>query len=53
MFQINSEADRLMKQLFEYAARERDRGVYNFTEIVSGFYRKLDSEMALRGILYE
>ena len=44
MFGINSEADSLMKQLFEYAVRERDRGVYDFTEIISGFYRKLDLE---------
>ena len=34
----------MMKQLFEYAVRERDRGVYDFTEIISGFYRKLDLE---------
>ncbi len=33
-----------MKQLFEYASGERDRGVYDFTEIISGFCRKLDLE---------
>ena len=43
MFGINSEADRLMKQLFEYAVRERDRGVYDFTQVIDGFYRKTDT----------
>lgn len=33
-----------MKQLFEYAVGARDRGMYDFTEIIGGFYRKLDSE---------
>ena len=44
MFRINSEADRLIKQLFEYASSERDRGVYDFTRVISGFYRTLNPE---------
>ncbi|MCP8309024.1 MAG: hypothetical protein H3Z54_10085 [archaeon] len=34
----------MLKQLFEYAGRERNRGVYDFTEIMRGFYKKLSSE---------
>ena len=34
----------MLKQWFEYARRERERGVYDFTQIVHGFYRKLSLE---------
>lgn len=33
-----------MKQLFEYAVLERDRGVYDFTEVISGFYKKINTQ---------
>lgn len=36
---IVSEADKLFKSLFQYARERRDEGVYDFTEILSGFYR--------------
>ena len=39
---INSEADKLWKKLFEYADQKRDDGLYDFTEIVIGFYRELN-----------
>jgi hypothetical protein len=31
---INSEADRLLRALFDYARRRRDEGVYDFTQIM-------------------
>ena len=40
----NSEADRLFKALFDYADEIRGRNVYDFTEIVGGFYKRLASE---------
>lgn len=45
MFGINSEADRLLKSLFQYARKRRDEGVSDFTDILNGFYheRLLDS----------
>ena len=44
MSSINSEADRLFKALFEYAGEMRVRNVYDFTELVNGFYKRLASE---------
>lgn len=34
----------MFKALFEYAGEMRAKNVYDFTEIVSGFYRRLASE---------
>ncbi len=34
MTRINSEADKLLKALFEYARRRREEGVYDFTQIM-------------------
>jgi hypothetical protein len=31
---ISSEADKLLKALFDYARRRRDEGVYDFTQIM-------------------
>ncbi len=44
MSSINSEADRLFKALFEYADEMRAKNEHDFTEIVSGFYKRLASE---------
>ena len=44
MNQINSEADRLFKALFEYADEMRDRNVYDITDVFDGFYKKLSSD---------
>lgn len=34
MGRITSEADKLLKALFEYARRRREEGVYDFTQIM-------------------
>ena len=50
MFRINSEADRLLKSLFQYAGKRREEGVYDMTEILDGFYReRLMAEEASNG----
>ncbi|MEM3538448.1 MAG: hypothetical protein QW193_04380 [Nitrososphaerales archaeon] len=38
---IASEADKLFKSLLNYAKVKRDEGVYDFTEILAGFYKRL------------
>ena len=32
----------MLKQLFEYATVERDKGIRDFTEIISGFYARVN-----------
>ncbi len=34
MSNINSEADKLLRALFDYARRRREEGVYDFTQIM-------------------
>ncbi len=34
MTRISSEADKLLKALFDYARRRREEGVYDFTQIM-------------------
>ncbi len=44
MSDVNSEAEKLFNALFIYAREKQDQNVNDFTEIVSGFYRRLASE---------
>jgi hypothetical protein len=37
----SSDAERLLKDLFDYAKESRKAGIFDFSEIISGFCRKL------------
>ncbi len=37
MIVITSEADKILKALFEYARRRREEGVYDFTQIMNEY----------------
>jgi hypothetical protein len=37
----SSDAERLLKDLFDYAKESRKAGIFDFSEIISGFRRKL------------
>lgn len=39
MIDISSEARKLLREFFEYADELRYKGIYDVTEIASGFYR--------------
>lgn len=41
---ISSEADKLLKALFDYARRRRDEGVYDFTQIMNEYSKYVLSE---------
>ena len=50
MFRINSEADRLLRSLFQYAAKRREEGVYDLTRILSGYLNEyLNSDVVMSG----
>ncbi len=44
---INSEADKMLKALFEYARRRREEGVYDFTQIMHEYSKYVLPEFLL------